>query len=203
MHSRDRLQPVHRVGHDLLLALPHRVDAHGVLELHRECGLDRLEEAWRSGVLARLDVVEEGVLAPWIGPRDRAAPRFVGHRVVVQRAIEDHHARRARTAEELVRREEHRIERGLGIARGVHVDRNVWRRCGEVDDRDPTRTAHQSRHLVVRREDAGHVRAGAERADLERALGEGPQLFLQRGEAHQAARVSNDDHVGDRLVPRV
>ena len=186
------------------LARLHRPDGHGILELHGERGLDGLQEARRAAVLARLDVVEEGVLPPRVGPGHGAAAGLVGDGVVVERlrlkitTPDDPGPPRNLCGEKST------ASSALSrVAGRVHVDVDVRRGGGEVDERDAAGAVHQACHLVHRREDAGDVGAGAEGADLHRPLAVFVQLFLERREAHHAPRVGRHHHdVGDGLVPR-
>ena len=154
---------------------PGCASAHRLLELHRQRGLDGLKEPRRPAVLAGLDVVDEAVLLPGVGPVDRPAARLVGHAVVVEPRVEDQHARRAGAAEKLVRREIDRVE-ALAGRRGACRSRRRAPTRRSPRSSSP-RAVHDPRERVHGRAHAGDVGAGGEGADLQGPL---PVAFEQR-----------------------
>ena len=89
------------------------------------------------------------------------------------------------------------------VGRRAHLDPDVRRGGGEVEEGQRAVAVEQHRQAAGVREDAGHVGGGREAADLERALGVAAELALELREVDVAVRVLGDDHhVGDRLAPR-
>jgi hypothetical protein len=89
------------------------LDADGVLDLEGQPGLEDLQHAGRAGLFALLDVGDE-VLAVRADVVDRAAGADAGRQLgVVDAPVEHQHAGGARPAEELVRRDEHRVQRSI------------------------------------------------------------------------------------------
>ena len=120
---------------------------------------------------------------------------------MVQLAVEQHHARRPGTAQELVRREEDRVE-ALGGVGGVHVDGHVGGGGGEVDEAVAAVAMHDRGHLVIGGVDAGDVGAGGERADLQVAVLVALQDLLQVVEVGEAVgTAAHDLDVAAAFVP--
>jgi hypothetical protein len=85
---------------------------------------------------------------------------------------------------------------------GVHVDRHVGGGGREVHERHAARAVHELREGVVRRRDAGDVRAGGEGADLDGPVAVLVQQRLEGRRVHQAPLVGRDHHhVADGLAP--
>ena len=134
---------------------------------------------------------------------DRAAAGHARDAVREQLPARDEDARRARPADELVGRDEHRVLVGQRVAGRVHLDRDVRRRGREVEERQRAVRVEEARDLVRVGHDPGHVGRGRERADLQRPVGIGRQLVLELGEVDVAVLVLADrDHVRDALAPR-
>ncbi len=175
------------------------IDADAPLELDCERGLEYLQHAGRAGLLALLDVADE-VLVDRAHVVDRTAAADAGRQVALVHALVEHqHAARARTAEELVRREKHGVDRRVAVRRvalRIHVDPDVGRARREVEAGVGVIRVQQPRDLVHRRAHAGHVRGGGERADPEASpvLGRAQQL-LQVREVHAA--VGGEVHLDD------
>ncbi len=133
----------------------------------------------------------------------RAAAGHDRHPVGEQLAPRHQHPGRRRAADELVRREEDRVLVGERVAGGrVHLDVDVGGGGGEVPERERAVLVQQRRDAVGVADDAGDVGGRAERADLQRAVGELGEPLAQVVEAHPAVGVLADDHdVGDRLAP--
>ncbi len=189
-----------------LLALADRVDADGALELEDEAGADRLDDRRRSRLLAMLDLVEVGVLVDR-DERDGPAARDARDLVGEQRALGDEDARRAGSADELVRRQEDGVlvgEMAVGPgAFGVHLDVEVGPGRGVVPERQRAVAVQQRRDLLDVREDPGDVRRGREAADLQRPVGVELELRAQVVEVEAAVGILADDaQLGDRLAPR-
>ena len=105
-----------RPAEQLVLARLDALDADAALELDRERRLEHLQHAGRAGLLALLDVADE-VLVHGTHVVHRAAAADARRQVaLVQALVEHQHAARTRAAEELVRREEHRVERSVAVA---------------------------------------------------------------------------------------
>ncbi len=99
-----------RPADQLLLAGLDALHADAALEFERQRGLQRLQHARRAGAFALLDVGDE-VLVFGTHVRHRAAAAHARRQfAVVQALVEDQHAARAGAAQELVRRQEHRVE---------------------------------------------------------------------------------------------
>ena len=83
-----------------------------------------------------MDRVGEVDVVLGVDVRHRAASDDVGNRVLEQLAPDDQHARGARPADELVRREEGRVlvRAGMLGATRVELDVDVRRRCGEIPE---------------------------------------------------------------------
>ena len=158
----------HRAPQQFALARLDAFDADAPLQVERERGLQRLQHAGRAGLFALLDVGDE-VLVVRAHVIDGAAARDARRQVAaVQPLVEHEHAARARTAEELVRRQEHGVDRRVAavvVRRRVHVDLDVRRARGEVEAGEGIVGVQQLRDLADRRAHAGDVRGGRERAD--------------------------------------
>ncbi len=142
---------------------------------------------------------------------DRAPARHGGHAVAEQVAPGDQDPRRARPADQLVRRDEDgvlRVQTGLG-GRSVgpravrrHLDVHVGRGRREVPEGERAVAVQEDRDRPGVREDPGHVRRRREAPDLQRPVGVAEQLGLQAGKVDPPVRVLGDrDDVGDRLPP--
>ena len=136
--------------------------------------------------------------------RNRPAAGDDRHPVVQQPLPDREHARRAGSADELVRRHEHRVHRAVDVlgAVPVHLDRDVRCRRREVPERQGAVPVQQIGDRVGVGDDAGDVRRGGEGADLERAFLVRPQCSVQRSQVDVAVGVLGDRHdVADRLAP--
>ena len=137
---------------------------------------------------------------------DRAAARDGRHLVGEEVALGDEHARRARAAGELVRREEDGVLVGqlavLDRRRRVHVDRQVRRGGRIVPERQRAVAVEQDRDGVDVRDDPGHVRRRREGPDLEGAVVVALELVTQVLEVEPPVGVLADHHdVGGGLAP--
>ena len=104
-----------------------------VLELEDEAGADRLDDRGRPALLA-VGRVGEVVVLERVDVGDRAAADDIRAPSSQQLAVHDEHARGAGPADELVRREEHRVVRRVPSRPDVDVD--VGRGGGEVPERE-------------------------------------------------------------------
>ena len=168
-------------------------------------GPDRFDDGRRAALLAMDRVVDVAVLGG-VDVGDRASTHHVGHAVAQQRAPNHQHARRARTADELVRADEHGVlvrQRVLGALR-VHVDLDVRSGAREVPERQRPVAVQQIGDGARVRHDAGHVRRRRERSDLQRPrLRSVDQLGFELRQIDVPVGVLGDrDHVGDRFAPR-
>jgi hypothetical protein len=199
------LPPVQRaMGERLLLAADH-VGADRLLEREDQPGSDRADDVRRTALLPALDVVEVHVFER-IDVLDRAAAGHAWDGVAEQLAPRDQQARRARAADELVRRDEDGVlvvqVRVVACAAGRHLDVHVRRGGGEVPERQRTVAVQQHRDRARVRQDAGHVGRGGEAPDLQWAVGVVEQRSLERVEVDPPVRVLGDlDDVRDRLAP--
>ena len=201
--SRARLDPGLLAGPDGLLA-------DGLLELEDEPGADRFDDGRRARLLAVLRVGQVDVLLG-VHVGDRAATDHRRHPVVEQLAPRHQQPRCARTADELVRRDEHRVLVVESCFGGVavggrpprsHVDVDIGCRRREVPERERAVTVKQHRDGARVGQDAGHVRGGREAAYLELPVGVADELVLQLPEVDAAVGILVDgDHVGDGLAP--
>ena len=141
------------------------VDADRLLEAEHEPGADRLDDRRRAALLAVRGIGEVPVLER-VHVRDGAAADDIRNGVGEDATAHHQHARRARAADELVRREEHRVEPA-----SRHVDVDVRRGGGEVPERERAVIVQQLGDSHGVGDDAGDVARGAERADLERPVG--------------------------------
>ena len=179
----------------VLLVLADHVDADGVLELEDQAGADRVDDRRGAALLALHRVVEVAVLDV-VDVGHGAAARHVGHPVGQQRAAYDEDAGGRRTADQLVRAEEHRVD-------PVHRQVDVRRRGGEVPQRQRAVLVQQRREAGHVAEDPGDVGRRREGADEQRPVGELGQPRRQEGLVDVAVGVLGADHdVGDRLAPR-
>ena len=114
--------------------------------------------------------------------QDGAAARDRRHAVAQQRALGHEDSGRPRSADELVRRDEHRVLDASGpldVRSRVHVDRQVRAGRGVVPARLARRSDAADRDLVDVGHDAGHVRRGGEAAELHRPVGVAAQLVAR------------------------
>ncbi len=183
-----------------------RSDADRALEVHRERRLHRLQHARRAGFLAFFDVDDE-ILVVRTHVIDRAATRHARRQVaLVQALVEHEHAARARSAKELVRRQEHGIVRritAVRIGRGVHVDLDVRRAGRVVEARVRIVRVQQPRNLARGRAHARDVRSRRERTDAQPPLVFGQlQQVPQVLDVHAAIRGEiHFDHGRQPLAP--
>ena len=167
------LPRVDRALDELLSVLGDRLGAHGPLELEHEPGADRLDDRGRAALFAVLGIVE--VAVAWASTSATVPPPgCVGTRVPEQALLRHQHAGRARAADELVRRQEHRVlvrEVPVGAVLAAAFIRSA-RRAGrrEVPERERAVTVEQRASPRPRPADAGDVRRGREAADLQRAV---------------------------------
>ena len=158
----------HRATQEVLLVRADRRDADRVLEREDEPGADRLHDRGRAALLAVGGVEDVAVLLR-VDVGDRAATDHVRHRVGEQPPADDEHPGRPGTADELVRRDEHRVLAGgrVAVVR-VHLDVDVRRRGGDVPEGEGAVLVQEPGDPVGVGHDAGHVAGRAERPDLER-----------------------------------
>ena len=134
---------------------------------------ERLQDARRAGFLAFLDAADE-VLVGHADVVDRAAGADAGRQVaVVDPFVEDEHAAGTGTAEELVRRDEDRVDARIVTLASVARDSYRYRRT-VCRPRSRNRRSHRtcaagwrSTHVGL---DARHVRCRRERTDALAAL---------------------------------
>ena len=133
-----------------------------------------------------------------------AAAGLRGHAVREERGLGHEHAGGARSADELVRREEDGVLVAVAAVAGrVHVDGDVGSRRGEVPERERAVAVQERRDGDGVRGDAGDVGRRGEAADAQRAVRVGDELALEVREVDVAVGVGVDgDHVGDGLAPR-
>ena len=137
-----------------------------------------------------------------IDVRDRAAARARGHGVAKEVPLDDEHARRLRTADELVRRDEHRVLVDERVVAIVHLDLHVRTGRREVPERQRAVLVEQPRDRALIGRDARDVGGRREAADLERPRRVLDQLLLEVCEIDVAISVLVDHHdLGDRLTP--
>ena len=142
-----------RVLPQLLFPRLDQVGADGLLEGEDQPGPDGLDDGRGAALLAGDRVVEVAV-PERVDERDRAAARRGRDRVADQLAADDQDAGGLRAADELVRRQEHRVLVVTG-ARGAvaHPDRHVRPGGGVVPER-------QRAVRVQQRGDRGRCRTG-------------------------------------------
>ena len=159
----------------------------GLLEREHEPGANRLDDRRRAALLADLRVRVVGV-------RGRADEQTVpppgtdGTRLRSSARLATSTPGVPGPADELVRRDEHRVLvseprragscRSAGTARRPRSPSTTARRAGAAD-----------RHPVDVGDDAGHVRGGGEAADLHRPVGVAAQLVLEVLEVDAAVAV--------------
>ena len=168
------------------------VDADGRLELEHEARADRFDDRRRAALLAMLDVREVDVLER-VHVRDRAAARHARHPVPEQLAPGDEHARRPGAADELVRRDEHRVLVGQRVGSAPGPSRSATYGAGgrEVAERQGAVLVEQARDRVRVRHDAGHVRGRREAADLQRPVGVAVELVAPGARGRCGRRASS------------
>ena len=175
--------------------------AHRRLQVEREPGLDRLDDRRRAAGLAELDGGQVPVV-PGGRVEDGSASRLGRDAVREEPPVRDEETGRPRPAEELVDREEDRVEPRVGIARGVHVDVDVGSGGGEVEEGEgavPVEDAGEGVDVV---QDAGDVRGGAERPDLPGTVLPLLELGVEVLDRDAPRLVEVDvDRVADRLAP--
>ncbi len=175
-----------------------------LLQAEHEPGADRLDDRRRAALLAVGGIGQVGV-AGGADVRHRAAARHRGDRVRQQAALDHQHAGGARPADELVRRDEHRVLRRLApLVRpaGIHLDAHVGRRRREVPEGQRPVGVQQPRNGGRVRDDARHVAGGREAADPQRTSRVPRQLAGQMLPIDAAVLVLGDGHdVGDGLAP--
>src|SRR5215468_10175161 len=174
-----RLPRIVRLGWVDQLALADRVGADRFLELEHQAGADRLDDRRRAALLAMHRIGEVAVLG-LVDVRHRAAAGTRRYGVAQQVALGDQHARGARTADELVRRDEHRVLLGtVAAVSAVHLDRDVRPGGRVVPERVRAVAVQQRRDRAGVARDPGDVRRRREAADLERPAGVAHQLALE------------------------
>ena len=133
----------------------------------------------------------------------RPAARHARYTVAEQVPAGDQDARRPRSTDELVRRQDDRIQRCEFVAVGRrHLDLHVRRRGGVVPARHRPVSVQQPGDLRDIAEDPRHVRGGREAPDLHRPVGVAFQRLLQCVEIDPPVVVfGNRDEVGDRFAP--
>ncbi len=132
----------------------------------------------------------------------RPAADDVGHPVGHQRPAHDQQAGRARSADELVRGEDHGVLGRGRVAVGRHVDVDIGPAGGVVPEGQCAVRVQQPRDPNGVRQDPGHVRRRAERADLQRTVGMAHQLVGKPIGIDVAVGALRDQHhIGDRLPP--
>ena len=112
--------------------------------------------------------------------RHRAAARLRRHGVLDQALLDHQHAGRARAADQLVRRQEHRVlvgEVAVGpvVPARFIVDVGVGPGGGVVPERQRAVAVQQHGHRAHVRDDAADVRRRREAADLERPVARGAE----------------------------
>src|SRR5207244_11615253 len=121
-----------------------------------------------------------------------------------QVAARPEHAWGSGAADELVRRDEDRVEVRHAWARGrrAHLDLHVGRRGCEIPERERAVAVEQNRDRAPVADDPGHVGGGREAADLERAVLVADKLLFQLLLIDVAVMVLMDhDHLRYRLAP--
>ena len=162
------------------------VGADGLFQGDDQAGADRFDDGGGAALLAGDRVVEVAVLVR-ADERDGAAAGDGGHPVADQVPADDEDARGLRAADELVRRQEHRVLAVAGTRRGFgHPDRHVRAGGGVVPERQRAVGVQQGRDRVGVGEDAGDVRGGREAADAQRPVGVADELCCQVGEVDVA-----------------
>jgi hypothetical protein len=186
------------------LAIADRLGADRLLELEHQPGADRLDDRRRAALLAVHRIGEVAVLG-LVDVRHRTAAGTRRDGVAQQVALGDQHAGGARAADELVRRDEHRVLCGTvacGVA-AVHLDRDVRPGGRVVPERVRAVAVQQLRDRAGVARDPGDVRRRREAADLARSVGVARQLALEVLEIDVAVGVLADHaDLGDRLAPR-
>src|ERR1700730_7994432 len=105
-----------RAADEGLLALADRCDADRLLELKDQACSNRIHDRRGAPLLTVLHVGQIDMLG-WVHVGDRAATGHAGHAVVEQVTAAREQARRSGAADELVRRDEDRVEVRRGWAR--------------------------------------------------------------------------------------
>ena len=133
---------------------------------------------------------------------DGSASRLGRDAVREEPPVRDEETGRPRSAEELVNREEDRVEPRVRIARRVHVDVDVGSGGGEVEEGEGAVAVQDAGDGVDVVEDSRDVRGGAERADLPRTVLPLLELGVEVLDRDAPRRVELDvDRVADRLAP--
>ena len=176
--------------------------AHGLLQLEDEPRADRLEDRGGSAFLAVRGVLEVAVVA-WSDVVHGAAAGHRRHPVGEEATLGDEHAGRAGAADELVRREKHRVEREVWLPRGGHLDLHVRSGRGVVPEGERAVRVQEPCDRADVGADARDVRGRRETADAERAVRVRDQFALEEREVDHAVGIFVDGHdVGDGFAPR-
>ena len=189
----------------VLLQVADSLWADRLLELKDQPRPNRLHDRGRATFLAMLLVGDVGVhVARDVA--DGAAPRDRRYRVAEQMLLDEKHAWGARTADELVGRQEHRIFVDevpiFGVVLHVHFDAHVGTRRGKVEEHQRPIAMQQHRDRTGVRADASHVARRRKAPDLQGPVGIGLELSFEFPQVDAAVGVLIDDHhVGDRLPP--
>ncbi len=192
-----------RTAYEALLVGTDDVDADCFLQLEDQAGADRLHDG-RGAAFLPVDQVVEVAVVLGVDVGDGATPGDVGHPVGHQLASYDQDAGGAGSADELVRREEHRVlvaERVVQVG-PVHLDLHIGAGGGEVPERQGSVAVQEGGDAGGVAQDPGDVAGSGEAADLQRAVGVPEELLLQDAEIDVTVTVGRDgDHLRDRLPP--
>ena len=119
---------------EALFEFPDPVDPDGLFQLEHETRPDRLDDRRRAALLALLDVIEIAVLGG-VDVHDGPSAGNGRHLIVEELFAGDQDARSPRSSDELVGRDEDRVEIGEWIiVRRGHVDSDIRGCCREVPE---------------------------------------------------------------------
>ena len=142
-------------------------DPHRFLQLEDESGTDRLQDGRCASFLAMLGVDQVGVVLR-VDVAHGSAAGYRGHPVGEEVPADDQHPGCARTAYELVRRDEDGVLVVMAVGAGrSHLDADIGSRGGEVPERQSSVTVQELGHGGGIGEDACHVRRRREAAQFE------------------------------------
>ena len=181
------------------------VGTDGFLEPEHEARANGLDDRRRAAFLTLLD----GVEIPMLGRVDVGDGPPAGHArdaVAEELTPRDEDAWRPWPTDELVGRDEDRVlvrqRVGLAGRERTHLHRDIWRGGRVIPERQGPMAVEQDRDRPDVAQNAGHIRGGRERADLEGSIDMLDEGSLETGEVDPAVVILGDHNdVGQRFAP--